>query len=909
MVSKIRHAVSACIIAGAAAGPVQAQMQFDDARDTSGLGGTFSESWGVALGDVNGDLYPDIFSPNHRNRANLFRNNGDGTFSEVTGEVDLSNTPGWGGGRSNVDTHGPAWADIDNDGDDDLLSPASSGYDPLHINDNGLLTDRAGSLLLGSFPHAADRQVLWFDYTGDGLLDMLFVSLRDTSIHRQRSDGTFRSSDAILLECNGREGSFGHFADVHSNPGLEFLCAPRNGLYPASVWSFSNGIVQNVSGVVPQTDKVHDVITGDFDGDLRPDLFHLTTRAPSDAVQVDDNRIEAQILTAGENTKSVSFVTSGLVTFTASHSEGCNPSGCTQYIDIGSVEYSPSSLTFTLDPSNSVNWGIGSGARALNIGYEPGTGVWTIKSESETQSGYEYIYFSADSTQPITELTFTGSSAPDMPSQPRLLLNTSSGFVDATVQSGFGPNLCTSGVAGDFDNDMDEDLFLACTRGASNFENLLYENLGDGTFQVVANAGGAAGRSGAAFNRGSGDGSAEAVVVADFDLDGFLDLFISNGNNKRPQDFGGQNDLFNNAGNENNWLELDLEGTTDNRDGIGSVVLVTAGGVTQYREANGGYHRWSQNFNRIHVGLGTNETADVTVQWPDGTTDVYTNVQANALYRATQAQTALTLLHEGGNTDPDPDYCGEPAISNSQDRATFLWQDCDTGVWTLRVTGGGTSSSISYTGLIESAGGVSGLTGFSIEGNDVLDEVSNPDELRYDLKVYNNGVDGISFMVSPAACYRPGAPASLPVLLGADRTPLTASSINLDTGEECAPIGNVDSDGDGLDDSEELVNGTDPYNPDTDGDRLTDGEEVLIYGTNPLHPNTDRDGIGDYYEIFFKGTDPLNPDTDGDGLTDGQEAGSNGIGTDPLNPDTDGGGTNDGTEVANGTDPLNPLDD
>ena len=51
------------------------------------------------------------------------------------------------------------------------------------------------------------------------------------------------------------------------------------------------------------------------------------------------------------------------------------------------------------------------------------------------------------------------------------------------------------------------------------------------------------------------------------------------------------------------FLQLDLVGTTSNRDAVGAKVYVTAGGVTQYREQNGGYHRWSQNFMRLHFGL------------------------------------------------------------------------------------------------------------------------------------------------------------------------------------------------------------------------------------------------------------------------------------------------------------------
>lgn len=63
-----------------------------------------------------------------------------------------------------------------------------------------------------------------------------------------------------------------------------------------------------------------------------------------------------------------------------------------------------------------------------------------------------------------------------------------------------------------------------------------------------------------------------------------------------------------------------------------------------------------------------------------------------------------------------------------------------------------------------------------------------------------------------------------------------------------------DSDGDGLSDAEELLLGTDPYNPDTDADGLSDYCEVNI-GTNPLLYDSDGDGYSDGYE-YYAGTDP-----------------------------------------------------
>ena len=82
---------------------------------------------------------------------------------------------------------------------------------------------------------------------------------------------------------------------------------------------------------------------------------------------------------------------------------------------------------------------------------------------------------------------------------------------------------------------------------------------------------------------------------------------------------------------------------------------------------------------------------------------------------------------------------------------------------------------------------------------------------------------------------------------------------------------------------------------DTDGDGLSDADEINIHGTNPNDPDTDADGLNDGDEVNTHGTDPLDPDTDGDGLTDGDEV--NIHGTNPLNPDTDGDGLIDGVDA------------
>jgi hypothetical protein len=96
----------------------------------------------------------------------------------------------------------------------------------------------------------------------------------------------------------------------------------------------------------------------------------------------------------------------------------------------------------------------------------------------------------------------------------------------------------------------------------------------------------------------------------------------------------------------------------------------------------------------------------------------------------------------------------------------------------------------------------------------------------------------------------------------------------------------ADSDSDGLNDKQEIQLGTNPMIADTDGDGLSDGDEVTIYHTDPLKKDTDGDGLPDPAELFTYETNPLKADTDGDGFSDSTEiyAGKN-----PLDKDDNPG--------------------
>lgn len=93
----------------------------------------------------------------------------------------------------------------------------------------------------------------------------------------------------------------------------------------------------------------------------------------------------------------------------------------------------------------------------------------------------------------------------------------------------------------------------------------------------------------------------------------------------------------------------------------------------------------------------------------------------------------------------------------------------------------------------------------------------------------------------------------------------------------------ADSDNDGLTDTDEALFGSDPQNPDTDGDGLLDGTEVDLFGNgscvNLLDPDSDNDSLSDGEEVDGIGTDPCSGDTDGDDIADA-------IDQNPLVPST-----------------------
>ena len=551
----------------------------------------------------------------------------------------------------------------------------------------------------------------------------------------------------------------------------------------------------------------YDMAVGDFNGDGRNDVF-ITSRSnyATLAAQVDERTVLARIPDQPET--GFSFLANGDVTFEFG--------AYTQppQIFIGATAWSPpwsadigvgldgagaNRVILTLSADDEENFGIASdqSERGAYIGFVDGRWQVLLNLRGVLEPTVSAKAGSMISGS-ITDLRSEPAGAVPLEQGPlttgtRLYLGNANGqFVDWGTQSGLTqyPGSCVTVVAGDFDNDMDLDAYVGCTGNVGNLENVLFDNQGDGTFTLVADAGGAKGDYVGMQPRLENLGRVDALMTLDYDRDGCLDLFVTNGLYPRPFSASGVNRLYRNecSGNNNNWAEIKLVGVESNRDGIGAVVYATTpDGKRQMREQGGGTHHHSQNDTMLHIGLAQNPWVDIRVVWPDGQEDFYDALAINRVH---------TLTQGGGTGVPDPDpviQCGEPAIDSATDAGIFLWNDCgDPQQWHARMTAGG-GALIAFQGSVNSDQPFDSLQGFSLEASDSLPADFNtptggPVTINYTLNVRNTFTDGFEFHFPAGAnaCFDPASPA-LPVWVGASRV-VASGPVNLTNfGEACLP--------------------------------------------------------------------------------------------------------------------------
>lgn len=201
------------------------------------------------------------------------------------------------------------------------------------------------------------------------------------------------------------------------------------------------------------------------------------------------------------------------------------------------------------------------------------------------------------------------------------------------------------GAWGDVDNDGLLDLFI--TTGSPCHYSELYKQQSNHSFVSETFAYGL-------WRSAKG----EDAVWVDIDNDGQVDLATGHDGVFR---------LFRNKSYTlNNSLQLALRSASSNYYAVGSRVHVYADGTCYTRDAVSGRGRMMQGAAHIHVGIGTNEHIDsVVVQWPNGSTENFGSLTANALHTLSEgksSQMVAAFTHPKLHVYPNPMH-GETSVS------------------------------------------------------------------------------------------------------------------------------------------------------------------------------------------------------------------------------------------------------
>ena len=519
--------------------------------ETFGAGGGFldydSDGW-LDILLVGGSTWPER-SDEAVSALRLYRNQGDGTFAEVTNEAGLGGLRAYG--------FGIATADYDNDGDEDVYF-TTLGENKLFRNDplsgkraaSGYFTDVSERAGVAGEP-AWSSSALFFDADRDGYLDLYVGNYADWSpetnvpcmVEQRRSYCAPTLYDGVLSRfyySNGEPGARQPLTFTDRTEEAGFSGAP--------------GKTFGVAELDFNRDNWPDLVVAN---DLQRDLLYRNTSE------------------AGR----VQFAEEGIVSGIAFDENGIARGG--MGIDVGVVDTTGEPTVFVGNFSNEM------------------IGVY----------------------RQMRDGIFLDRAAISKIGRPSLMTLT------------FGLFL--------FDVDLDGDLDLFAANGHV-FDHVdqtqegvtyrqpaqLFEGLGDGTFRDV---------------EAQTSGVLEQPMVArgaaygDYDRDGDLDVLITEN--------GGPAHLWRNDGTQGGFLRVTLEGSQSNRSALGSRIVVYAEGARQERRVRGGSSYLSQSEKAATFGLGEAPQVDsLTVYWPSGTVERFTNVAANQHIHIVEGRDVLNVV-------------------------------------------------------------------------------------------------------------------------------------------------------------------------------------------------------------------------------------------------------------------------
>lgn len=708
---------------------------FIDVAEQSGLSAGLS-AMSIAWLHWNQDGWPDLWLGHHGDKmpGKLFLNQQDGTFSsDIAPQITSPYSRTW-------DQHGALWADLDNDGDQDLIvetgAASGKGAEPnLIFRNESSGTSLYGSLVLQEgtgleYERGRGRMPAAVDYDGDGLIDIIptttlrpggtLLERAPARLFRQTSTtvGTFSFAD-MSVESGfqvDKSVDFGQIADLSGDQRPDILLV-HGGAFPVRIYDpTTTPFTDLTSELMPRNFfRVRDATIADFNGDLHADLFLCRRYWASDWAQSGDSLFTMELRVQKNSGSRLPYGGATVHTSGSLRIRGVDVP--VDHIYVGSEGHHPSSsLDIVLDHPNQDNYGLvdpdtlDQSGQVFIAGYDTTEATWTVKLVALSGGTNRTL---AVSTPESTIENFSPIGAvEESHSSVLLLYDPEQGRYVRKTSGNPGRFSCTNTTSGDFDNDGDIDLYLANVGTLRSRPNALLENDGRGNFHEVPGGGGAAGDTSAVFGGNVLEVKAR-TITADYDRDGFLDLFTPGSDIVKIlgdpilDDNGGPvfkpipTQLFRNRGasllpaDEHHYAFFDLVGTLSNRDAIGARIVVYAGGKSQLREQGGGVRHFAQDDKLLHVGLGASTRIDsVIVQWPNGNAQYLTDLSVD------QVHTIVENAPPTARDDVAEARSGKPVQVNVLKNDS----DADDGVLSIRTiknplhgTASKTKSTITYT--------------------------------------------------------------------------------------------------------------------------------------------------------------------------------------------------------------------
>ena len=188
-------------------------QSFEQIQSFAGFEG-LSENNGVAVADYDGDLDLDIFivakakdvNGVEKSHSKLFRNNNDGSFTDVTEAAGLSNLfPAFEFSENNPALdgvkYGVSWGDYDNDGFPDIFFTHQFKVQLFHNEGDGSFVEKTLEAGFDRQNNCWNTCATWFDFNNDGFLDIYisdWLKCDYNSFYLNNGDGTFQDKSEIF---------------------------------------------------------------------------------------------------------------------------------------------------------------------------------------------------------------------------------------------------------------------------------------------------------------------------------------------------------------------------------------------------------------------------------------------------------------------------------------------------------------------------------------------------------------------------------------------------------------------------------------------------------------------------------------------------------------------------------------